>query len=257
VETNNHKSHFILDLKPFVCDLCPKRCAWLFQIRKHVEIHKKEKNFKCEACPKSFASKFELFEHLKRSAGVKLKCDLCDAEFPSNASLRQHKNFVHSNLSLKCDKCEYVAKNLQLLKIHQHVHQELTDADAVECEKCRKKCPSKLSLAKHISQVHSELRFKCDEFNCSYVAKTITLLKDHQGTHDKFFRCDICAKTFAKKQQLTEHIEIKHEGSDRFKCHICNKRLTTKQSLHKHLQTHEEVISKEDGIEKASTQCSW
>jgi len=227
------------DSKPFACDLCPVRFSILMQIRKHIEIHKKEKRFKCEICMKSFAFKNDFDDHMERHAGVKLKCNLCDAEFLTKNALNNHKRYVHSDQSFKCDKCDYIAKNSQLLRGHQEVHKEWTEADFVECMKCNKKCRNKTALRKHIRRVHSEKQFTCDHFNCNYVGKTKYDLKQHQATHEKKFECNICEKLFSSKSKLRNHILINHEDPDRFKCHVCDKRLNSRLRLRSHLQSHE------------------
>jgi len=118
--------------------------------------------------------------------------------------------------------------------------------------KCKKKCRDKISLAAHIRKAHSEKQFKCDHFNCNFIAKTKSEFKQHQGIHDKKFKCSICEKLFSNKSELTKHSLIQHENSDRFKCHVCDKRLTSKQALRNHLQTHEENIEKKFSCQRFS-----
>jgi len=239
-----HQMNKHSDSKPFACDLCAMKFSIFHQIRNHIEIHKKEKRFKCEICLKSFAFKTDFNVHMERHAGVKIKCDLCDAEFLTKNALNQHKHFVHSDRLFKCGKCDYVGKNSKLLREHQAVHKEWKEAEFVECMKCHKKLRNKRALTNHIRQVHSEKQFPCDHFNCNYAGKTKSKLKDHQATHEKKFDCNICGKIFRSKSDLMNHILIKHEDPDRFKCHVCDKRLNSKQSLRNHLQTHEENSDK-------------
>jgi len=238
------------DSKPLVCDLCPKRFSILMQIRSHVENHKKEKRFKCEVCMKSFTFKNNFNDHLERHSGVKVKCDLCDAEFLTKIALSNHKSYMHSDRSFKCDKCGYVAKNSKLLRAHQEVHKEWKEADFVECLKCYKKYRNIKALRSHNKQVHIEKQFTCDHFNCNYVGKTKYELNRHEASHDKKFDCNICEKLFSSKSELKNHISIKHEDPDRFKCHVCDKRLNSKQTLRRHLQTHEVYAEKQFSCEQ-------
>jgi len=245
-----HQMNKHSDSKHFACDLCQMRFSILMQIRKHIEIHKKEKRFKCEVCLKSFAFKNDFNDHMERHAGVKVKCDLCNAEFLTKIALNNHKNYMHSDRSFKCDKCDYVAKNLKLLRGHQEVHKEWKEVDFVECMKCHKKCRNKATLRNHIKQVHSEKQFTCDHFNCNYVGKTKPKLKLHQATHEKKFDCNICEKLFSNKSKLRKHILIKHEDPDRFKCNVCDKRLNSKHSWRRHFQTHEVNAEKPFGCDQ-------
>jgi len=242
------------EFKPFACDLCPKKFAIIRQICDHVENHKTEKKFKCEVCSRSFAHKNNFNVHMERHAGLKFKCDLCDCEFSTKQRLKRHKSYMHSNSNqtLKCDKCNYVAKHPKLMISHQDVHKEWTEADAVECPKCKKKIRNKKSLWSHIRQVHSELQFKCDRFDCSYFGKTNADMKQHKESHEKKFKCNICEKLFSHKSELTQHNLIKHEDPDRFKCHVCDKRLSDNISLRNHLQTHEENVAKPFSCQQCS-----
>ena len=42
----------------------------------------------------------------------------------------------------------------------------------------------------------------------------------HEGK--KVFKCNICGKTYCKKQTVNEHIASVHEGIKPFKCEICD-----------------------------------
>jgi len=235
----SHQKYMHSTFKPFACDLCPKTFSVFRQIRIHVETHKIDKKFKCEVCSRSFAYKANFDNHMERHAGIKFKCDLCNAECLTEKALRNHKNGVHANQSLKCDKCDYVGKHPILLKLHQQSHKEWTEADVVECLKCKRNYRNKFALDQHIKNVHSELQFECDFINCNYVGETNYKLKHHRRIHDEKFKCNICDKNFTNKCRLVNHNLIKHEEPDRFKCHICDKRLSSNYSLRGHLKTHE------------------
>jgi len=81
-------------------------------------------------------------------------------------------------------------------------------------------------------------QFECDV--CIYVAKTKNILNQHQKTHTKPYRCEVCDKRFGKLIQMKNHRLIKHENPNAFKCHVCSKTLRKKESLKNHLMTHEE-----------------
>ena len=55
----------------------------------------------------------------------------------------------------------------------------------------------------------------------------------HEGK--KVFKCNICCKTFGKKQNVNEHIASVHEGTKAFKCDTCDKNLTTKKGMNNHI----------------------
>ena len=51
------------------------------------------------------------------------------------------------------------------------------------------------------------------------------------------FDCKLCAKEFATKQRLYDHISAVHEGKKPFECKICFKKFGDNSTLIKHTKS--------------------
>lgn len=65
-------------------------------------------------------------------------------------------------------------------------------------------------------------------------------LEKHLLTHSekKPFQCDICNKTFKRKNHMKTHTKLIHENTTMHQCDICNKKLRSKDALVFHLKRH-------------------
>ena len=76
------------------------------------------------------------------------------------------------------------------------------------CDQCKKRFPSKGTLANHMRTHTGEKPFKCDQCMKSYQQKSY--LKIHMRTHsgEKPFKCDQCKKCFSQSSNLKLHMKI-------------------------------------------------
>ena len=65
-----------------------------------------------------------------------------------------------------------------------------------------------------------------------YVSENKTINKRHE--RKKRFRCNTCYASFARKVNLTQHIESVHEEKKAYNCLICNKAFSRKTNLSVH-----------------------
>ena len=107
------------------------------------------------------------------------------------------------------------------------------------CAKCEKTFVSKSKLNQHNTQWHEEK--KCDE--CGNMLKKGNFAR-HSKVHmdkDTMFTCQICAKTFNRKDNLHTHVIKCHDEplpSEQYKCDDCEKTFSQKRYLKEHMDTH-------------------
>ena len=105
------------------------------------------------------------------------------------------------------------------------------------CAKCEKSFVSRSKVNHHNIQWHEEK--KCDEcgnmFKKGHFARH---LKIHTGSKS-VFTCQICAKTFDRKDNLHTHISKCHEENlDQYNCGTCEKTFSQKRYLKEHIDIH-------------------
>ncbi|XP_061880997.1 zinc finger protein 501-like [Entelurus aequoreus] len=97
----------------------------------------------------------------------------------------------------------------------------------------------------HIDNKHPECSKKKTgkkRLSCSVCAKSFTRksnLTQHMRAHkgEKPFICSVCGKSFSLKSSLTEHLRT-HTGEKPFNCSVCGKSFCQKSSLTEHTRTH-------------------
>ena len=131
----------------------------------------------------------QLIIHKRSHTGEKLfKCDVCQKNYASKASLYLHKKNLHTNKKIyKCTQCTKHFKTYPQLYRHKKSH----EAKTFKCEFCSKEMASKYNLSNHI--------------------------KLHSG--EKLFKCTLCIKQFVTKDSLIVHTRW-HNNEKPFKCQI-------------------------------------
>jgi len=69
-----------------------------------------------------------------------------------------------------------------------------------------------------------------------------TLFKEELATHKKVVhpvrhKCDLCGKTFSRKNDLSRHLML-HSGKRRYSCPFCDSKFIGSGDLHKHVRIH-------------------
>ncbi|KAG8511317.1 Transcription factor IIIA, partial [Galemys pyrenaicus] len=207
-------------LRPFVCNYegCGKAFVRDYHLSRHSLIHTGEKPFVCTAsdCDQKFNTKSNLKKHFERKHENQQKQYVCDFEG-----------------------CKKTFKKHQQLKIHQCQH---TNESPFKCthEGCGKDFATPSRLKRH-RKVHEG--YKCQK-DCSFVAKTWTeLLKHVREAHKEEIICEVCQKTFKRKDYLKQHMKTHATERTVYRCprEGCGRTYTTLFNLQSHiLSFHEE-----------------
>ena len=84
---------------------------------------------------------------------------------------------------------------------------DLTDVNNFECDICCNIYPSKVSLKKHIRNVHDN-NFKCDF--CDEIFENEFAMKRHMKskTHELKFKCPLCPMAFIQLPIMENHLKL-------------------------------------------------
>ena len=185
------------------CDECDKIYNVKPALDRHKSVIHKGTRYKCDQCPVMLYTSRALRIHLKRHAGQKEPCDVCDKVFRGYTDLRRHKNQDHLGSSVEmyfCNICDWSGTRRQ--------------------------------LAIHKQSIHEGVVFKCD--NCDYKATQRGSLVSHMAKHEvNKFKCNVCEKSFRQEAVLTKHIQSAHEGVWHF-CNECDRSFSLLSSLNTH-----------------------
>ncbi|KAM5332422.1 transcription factor IIIA [Glossophaga mutica] len=234
----------------FICSFpnCSANYNKAWKLDAHLCKHTGERPFVCdhEGCGKAFVRDYHLSRHALVHTGEKpFACTAsgCDQKFNTKSNLKKHFERKHENQQKQyvCtfEGCKKTFKKHQQLKIHQCQH---TDEPLFRCthEGCGKHFASPSRLKRH-GKVHEG--YKCQK-GCCFVAKTWTeLLKHVRTTHKEEVVCEVCQKTFKRKDYLKQH--MKTHAAERNVCRCpregCGRTYTTVFNLQSHiLSFHEE-----------------
>ena len=102
------------------------------------------------------------------------------------------------------------------------------------CAKCKNTFVSRSKLNHHNNQLHEERT--CDE--CGKIFKKGNFARHLKVHTDTGFTCQICAKTFNRKDKLQEHVKRLNE-EELYKCDICEKTFADERYLKIHIDTYQ------------------
>lgn len=200
------------------------------------------KNIKCPKCPKKFMFKSDLLRHdkYKHSVKPKLFCKYCNKEFVSQQNLLFHeKSHKKKRSSYKCEVCKKVFKKSAALV--KHTMKKHSKCSSFSCGQCGKIFTSQILLNSHFRKFHlpdNEKPFKCEICSKSFEKKQG--LSCHAKAHleEHPYICQLCNKSFSKICYLKNHQKTHQEEKDSFVCDTCGKDFKTSSALEEHSRKH-------------------
>ncbi len=121
------------------------------------------------------------------------------------------------------------------IKIH-------TNQIGIKCLICEKHF-SKTYLREHIERHHGNREFQCNLCNKSFFRRN--QLRLHLKCHNegpRLHACLICEKRFLRRDTLQNHLKL-HTSNDKFRCTQCQKTYPTKAKLKLHILSHTQKFS--------------
>lgn len=228
-------------------------------------------SFKCFYCNQHESDISVLFEHSathklgnadeifnkyvvygKRNLQVdisKLKCRICDLNFPNLTVIREHLTHLHQiefcsasngmteykmemvNHMFVCHLCGEQFHNFNLLNFHVNTH-----IGKVVCENCGAGFVNQHSLATH-KETHLLKLYNCKQCDKSFFKNSqlkyhIQIV--HLGRERKLKPCPKCAEAFREYSSLISHLRRVHGIAKNFPCYVCKCNLPSRRALTEH-----------------------
>ncbi|KAL0273911.1 UNVERIFIED_CONTAM: hypothetical protein PYX00_006474 [Menopon gallinae] len=251
-----HKKHLAVhsDFKVYRCIQkgCDATFSDLDEFLCHSESHSSAE-FQCHVCLKIFTSLEELGAHqydhdlpnrVRKDLNIKLKCEVCHAQFKSAESLKNHMAVDSHNY--ECPHCKSVFSCERFLRRHLATHSDPSQSK-FECEFCKKTFRTQKYLNNH-SFIHSkEKPFDCELCNKQFASKY--RLKRHLAIHlSQYLECPFkaylgCDKKFYRKDKLRNHVTT-HSHLKIRSCQVCSKSFTSFTKLQQHMKCEHKAIKK-------------
>lgn len=159
------------------CAKCNKKFMFLYQLKRHMNIHTQEKAYKCLDCKASFMNAAALKSHLKSHAKVH-KCDQCNFEVKNKENLISHMKAIHSNKEIfQCSLCQkrFLSESDAIFHISFHSKNDMNKFDnpvdrvlTLQCGFCDGIFSDKIKLSCHVKMHLKNAKMKGNLKNKKY-----------------------------------------------------------------------------------------
>ena len=219
------------------CNICLKQFSRPANCREHMKNCSSEEKYKCDKCDAKFRTKKGLKTHSEYSHENESKdpfiCNICGRVFLHKRSLIRHcKETQHSSYpkndkrkvfkwgnktGVKCNICHKMIVSYALDIHMKSDHSE--EAREFKCTRCDFKTNRRYSLKRHDRDVHQRYesdfcaikesfeegvsKYQCPD--CKKILSSINEIEDHLIGKICSMTCNICDKTFSRKDNLKKH----------------------------------------------------
>ncbi|XP_062553330.1 transcription factor grauzone-like isoform X2 [Armigeres subalbatus] len=230
------------------CDLCGDVLVNISSLYSHFRKKHDRKGY-VVCCNKKIFKRCFMLDHIKFHTNPSAyRCDICDKSYKNKVYLSIHRIKLHGkeeDRPFKCDRCKQsFAKNYQL-RAHMITHEK------AQCPICDRLMASKMALATHITNMHSDKDRKliCDTCGKEFLNKTCfeRHVKEHQGIEvHPMMQCQICNKWLKGERCLQKHLRYTHYETEQVHtCDICHQNYPNSRAL----WSHKKVVHVEEKFE--------
>uniref|UniRef100_A0A8W7PVI2 C2H2-type domain-containing protein n=1 Tax=Anopheles coluzzii TaxID=1518534 RepID=A0A8W7PVI2_ANOCL len=241
----NKALHFFHHVKGHIDDMWPAgkwssqkfSCKWALcttkskltsrkDLMKHLVSHTTERLIACFNCGTHFRIRDKFVDHCNRQLEIahrKYQCDQCGRYYATKPLLNNHMQYHRQ--AHACELCPAKFSSPGLLAAHIRI-KHLNQRD-FKCPQCDYASHYKKDLVAHILGHEGKL-FRCEEFGCNVVYRTLLGLKKHISWHYNLptpvYACHLCdnhlrykSSTSLKKHFLFKHDMARPPGMSRFR----------------------------------------
>lgn len=167
--------------KPFVCNICGKRCVSESHLKVHNGVHSETHEHGCTYCHAEFTSKTDKLAHeaVHQEQRDPFKCPDCAMTFASYRGRSEHLSQHWDRSRCRCAVCGARFKNKQHFLRHVAVH---TGERAFSCAVCERRFNQGGHLKSH--------------------------MRLHTG--ERPYKCKLCDKSFTHNVSLKSHVQRYH-----------------------------------------------
>jgi len=223
-------------LETFQCEKCLKVFKRREKLKLHMKVHSGlGKPYSCEICGKRFAWVDNVKKHIDTihyGQRVLHPCPECDHKSVSKSALAMHINSVHRRVyAYKCQFCGVGIANLSSLQRHERTH---TNEKPFPCPECSRSFRSKIELDDHHRDKHTNERpFVCETCGKKFAVRRLWASHTRIHTDVRNYPCTICSYRARTNQALTLHMNS-HTGDRPYGCDLCDKAYKTPNAIRVH-----------------------
>ncbi|CAH2251296.1 jg5981 [Pararge aegeria aegeria] len=237
------------------CGACEKKFAFPWQLVRHQKFfHLGESKFQCEFCDKLFLDSPSLKKHMaKHKPDRPFKCDECEKGFKLRKTLRTHVTMVHGKpcISNKTRLTAHFILSIPNLKYHHVVEIPTTRTKRFDSSFLIRNAKAWNALPSSVFPDTYNLGTFKSRVNRHLLGKLLAhrtligqaLYEDFTKTVDgdgmKTFTCNVCDKTFKKRQLFAQHFKQVHlkQRPKLRGCHLCDVKVPTHMRAF-HMEEH-------------------
>ena len=208
-------------VQPFGCCLCEENFAMFSEYKKHLKKEHEEscainQMYMCDFCGKIFKRSDYLKEHRdvfhlgvpkRKKNGKDLICEICGSNFKRKSHLNEHIAVKHDNSGVGKHACTHCSKTFHRpYLLEYHVNRDHLHIKPYECDKCKSKFFSKVTLKNHkrCCDMSEDSMITCE--HCGKKIKTIHNYKLHlQAVHSDPALVCACGKVVRWQSSVTKH----------------------------------------------------
>ncbi|KAK7115048.1 zinc finger protein 678-like [Littorina saxatilis] len=217
----------------FSCSHCELTFPSKKQLLTHQErVHWGSAPITCQECGRVVKSMLMLDEHMRLHTGeLPFECQICGEKFRTHAAVSVHRR-AHKTDLLTCKECGATFTDYAVYKTHMEEHAGIKPH---LCSMCGDAFALRHNLKKHMLK-HGQKQFICE--HCGHAFYTAGEHKLHVMRHlgIKPFTCELCDKSFIRKEKLNRHHISVHLREKPFKCKLCPLAYSDVSRLNEHFR---------------------